>query len=381
MPKPGSFVEFHTGQNQFKVPFMMYTDFEAILRPVHGRDPDPNKPYTKKVNRHIPSGFCIYSKFAYGEVSTPLKLYRGEDCIHVFCNYVKKEARRLYHMFPEKPMEPLTSEEWTGYNRATKCHICFKPFEELNPKVRDHCHYTGKYRGPAHRNCNLRYKIPSYIPVIFHNLSGYDAHLFIQELGKETNKTGTITDNKEKYISFTTDAIVDEYQDEGKTKEKKIQLRFIYSFRFMASSLDSLTNNLVKFGQKLTRFEDYSEDQYALLIRKRVYPYEYMTSWDKLTETQLPPKKAFHSTLNMSDIDERDYEHSQRAWRAFNLKNLGEYHDLYLKTNVILMCLSIQGHLLRILPTRSGSFLYVTWTGLASMSEKDGHKVRVSNQS
>ena len=192
MPKLGSFIEFHDGQNQFKVPFMMYADFEAILRPVHGPSPNPNKAYTKKVNQHIPSGFCIYSKLAYGEVSTPLKLYRGKDCIQVFCDYIKKEARRLYHMFLEKPMEPLTSEEWKGYNQATKCHICFKPFEEHNPKVRDHCHYTGKYRGPAHRNCNLRYKIPLQIPIILHNLSGYDVHLFIRELGKETNKIRVI---------------------------------------------------------------------------------------------------------------------------------------------------------------------------------------------
>ena len=174
MPKLGSFVNFHDRQNQFKVPFTLYADFEAILRPVHGPSPSPspNEPYTKKVNRHIPSGFCVYSKF---------------------CDYIKKEVRRLYHMFPEKPMESLTIEEWKQYNRATKCHICFTPFEEINPKVRDHCHYTGKYRGPAHRNCNLRYKIPSHIPVIFHNLSGYNAHLFIKELGKETNKIGVIT--------------------------------------------------------------------------------------------------------------------------------------------------------------------------------------------
>ena len=68
------------------------------------------------------------------------------------------------------------------------------------------------------------------------------------------------SENKEQYISFTADVMVDENQDKGKTKEKKIELRFIDSFRFMASSLDSLTNNLVKGGKKLTRFEDYSED-------------------------------------------------------------------------------------------------------------------------
>ena len=245
----------------------------------------------KEVNQHIPSGFCIYSKFAYGKVKNPLKLYRGKDCVQVFCDYVKKEVRRLYHMFHEKPMEPLTSEEWKVCNRATKCHICFKPFEELNPKVRDHCHYTGQYRGPTHRNCNLRYKIPSHIPIVLHNLSGYDAHLFIWEMGKETNKIGVIAENKEKYISFTTNVVVDEYRDKGKTKEKKIQLRFIDSFKFMASSLDSLTNNLVKGGKELTGFENYSKDQYVLLVRKGVYLYEYMTSWDKFMETQLPIRK------------------------------------------------------------------------------------------
>ena len=120
-----------------------------------------------------------------------------------------------------------------------------------------------------------------------------------------------ITENKEKYISFTTDVVVDEYQDKGKTKEKKIQLRFINSFRFMASSLDSLTKNLVKGGQKLTGFEDYSEGQYALPVRKGVYPYECITSSDKFIETQLPPREVFHSNLNMSGIGKYDYEHAR----------------------------------------------------------------------
>ena len=71
-------------------------------------------------------------------------------------------------------------------------------------KVRDHCHYTGKYRGPAHNSCNLKYKIPNFIPIVFHNLSKYDAHLFIKELGETFNKEdiGCIAENKEKYISF-----------------------------------------------------------------------------------------------------------------------------------------------------------------------------------
>ena len=173
--------------------------------------------------------------------------------------------------------------------------------------------------------------------------------------------------------------MVDRYENElGKIKEKKIQLRFIDSMRFMASSLDSLTNNLVgvsgmpcnECGEscEFTHVDEdyvahgkcrdfysgyskrqlsvnssfdnlgvsYNDQQFRLLLRKGVYPDEYMTSWDKFEETKLPPIEAFHNNLNMSDISEYDYEHVQKVWKEFKLKNLGEYHDLYLKTDVLL---------------------------------------------
>ena len=151
MPKQGSTIEFKDGQNQFGVIFIMYADFELILEPM---DPvelgSPSQSYTNEVNQHTPSGWCLYSKFAYGEVVTPLRTYRGKDCIKTFCNYIKGEARRLYHMFSELPMDPLTKKQWKKYKQSTKCHICYKPFTQMNLKVRDHCHYTRLYRGPAH---------------------------------------------------------------------------------------------------------------------------------------------------------------------------------------------------------------------------------------
>ena len=208
----------------------------------------------------------------------------------------------------------------------------------MNLKVRDHCHYTGLYRGPAHSLCNFRYKIPSYIPVVFHNLSGYDAHLFIRELGAHTSEIGVIVKNKEDYISFSIKVIVEKYIDkEGNEKDKLIELRFIDSFKFMSSTLDSLTKNLVRGGKKLFGFEDYSELQYDLLTRKGVYPYEYVNSWDQFNETQLPPVDLFYSNLNMSLISEEDYQHTQRVWKEFGIHNLGDYHDLYLRTDVVLL--------------------------------------------
>ena len=115
MPKQGSTIEFKDGQNQLRVPFIMYTDFESILEPmdpVEPGSPNPSQPYTNEVNQHTPSGWCVYSKFAYGEVVTSLRTYRGKDCIETFCNHIKGEARRLYYMFPEKLMDPLTKKQW-----------------------------------------------------------------------------------------------------------------------------------------------------------------------------------------------------------------------------------------------------------------------------
>ena len=125
----------------------------------------------------------------------------------------------------------LTREQWRRFKKATNCHyICFKGFKLSNPKVTDHCHYTGKYRGLAHSIYNVKYKVPHYIPIVFHNLSRYDAHLFIRKLGKkfDTGKIGVIARNKEKYISCNVDVIVDSYTDNSSdVEEKEIQLRSI----------------------------------------------------------------------------------------------------------------------------------------------------------
>ena len=337
MPTRNPIVEYSKGQHQFKVPFIMYADFESILEPIQGVSNNPNQSSTRGVNMHKPSGWCLHSKFAYGNVEKPMTQYRGQDCIEKFCKKIISEAKRLYNSFPEKPMIPLTKEQLKEYKRATKCHICFKSFKDKG-KVRDHCHYSGLYRGAVHFACNLRYKIPSYIPVVFHNLAGYDAHLFIRELSKYTEHMGVISKNVEDYISLSIKVEVDKYIDkEGNEKSKEIELRFIDSFKFMSSSLDSPVNNLAKGDHKFSGFEEYSDKQRELLIRKGIYPYEYMSSWDKFNEGRLPSKDKFYSNLNMSGVSDKEYEHACKVWNEFGVKNMGEYHDLCLKTDTILL--------------------------------------------
>ena len=162
-------------------------------------------PNTEKISINVPSGWCAHSNFTYGDVSDPLKMYRGKDCVERFVEYIEEEVKRLYKTFLQQPMIQLTDVQKREHETAKKCYICLKEFNEpRNRKARDHCHYTGEYRGAADNTCNLKYKIPDHIPIVFHNVSGFDAHLFIKEVGRKFNKNdiGVIAENKEKCISF-----------------------------------------------------------------------------------------------------------------------------------------------------------------------------------
>ena len=375
-----------------------YADFESILKPVDEGYRDKmntmkterkgKAPYTEKINTHVPSGWCVHSTFAYGNVSDPLKIYRREDCVEKFVEYIEEEVKRLYETFPRQPMTKPTDESKREHEAAEKCHICLKEFNDpRNRKVRDHCHYTGLYRGAAHNNCNLKYLIPDYIPIVFHNLSGYDAHLFIKELGRRFNKNdiGVIAENKEKYISFNVKInvkLAGVRNKHGKEVHKNIKLRFIDSFRLMASSLDKLASNLCDTsgiqcdnckgymelinisgdyiasfgceGCRTKKTKDLGEDalkknfeytgrfwefdeKFRLMIRKGIYPYEYMDSCKKSEEASLPPKDAFYSRLNMKGSSDQDYKHAQQVWNTVEKKSFRCYHDTYLALDLLLL--------------------------------------------
>ena len=183
----------------------------------------------------------------------------------------------------------------------------------------------------------LNSKVLSCFSGVIMSTRSFFSAIIIKELANCGSKMGVIAKNKEDYITFSICVEVDKYVDkDGEERIKETELRFIDSFKFMNSNLDSLVNNLAR-GNKFFGFEDYNESQYKLLIRKGIYPYEYMDDWDKLKETILPLKEAFYSKLNMSGTSDRDYEHARRVWSEFGINNLGGYHDLYLRTDVILL--------------------------------------------
>ena len=308
MPEPGSTLKFKNFNHSMRVPFVIYADFESFIKPMDTCQPDPEESYTNKYQRHVPSSFCFYVKCFDDTVynSTP-KMYTAKmddiDVGKIFVDELIKEVKSIYNAFKFPKKMIYTEEEAEQFESSTNCHICGK--ELGNDRVRDHCHITGKFRGAAHNGCNINYKLPKFIPVVFHNLSGYDAHLFIKKLGLEDGKISCIPNNEEKYISFTKNVTVDKFKNkEGKEINVTRELRFIDSFRFMASSLDTLTKNL-KPEQCKTLNKHFKGERRNLLLKKGIYPYEYMDSIKRLDETELPPKSAFYSKFELLWCDRR----------------------------------------------------------------------------
>ncbi|XP_068686771.1 uncharacterized protein [Montipora foliosa] len=311
-------------------------DFEAITEKIHGCQPNDDKSYTEAYQKHTDCGYGYKVVCCYDDTYTkPVQIYKGEKAVYKFMEAMLDEVKYCKKVTKKEFNKPLrmTEDHEKEFQRADKCHICEKEYNKTDVRVRDHCHVTGQYRGSAHQDCNLNFRLTEKIPVIFHNLRGYDSHFIMQEIGeivkehKYTNKKGercqmninAIPNNMEKYMAFMLGN----------------HLTFIDSFQFMSSSLDKLVSNLPKEALIYTS-KKYKGKELDLTSQKGVYPYDFMDSFDKFNE-KLPPKEEFYSILNDEDITDDQYKHAQNVWNTFNLKNMGEYHDLYLKSDILLL--------------------------------------------
>ena len=386
-------LKFKGFNKQLPVPFVIYADFEAITEKIDSCQRNNNKSYTEAYQNHRDCGYgykvvcCYDDKFTKEAV-----IYRGEKAVYKFLEAMLKEVRYCKEVKEKEFNKPLkmTEDDEEKFIEADRCHICEQKFytmsdichlcnekiftissmmdestickdelkqkldeipnkiipycyickdksDAISEKVRDHCHVTGKYRGAAHKNCNLNFQITNKIPVIFHNLRGYDSHFIIQEIGEIIKKhkyTEIGKDGKEKVKQMNINVIPN-------NMEKYLaimlgnHLTFIDSFQFMSSSLDKLVSNLPKDLFTFTS-ERFKGDKLDLMTRKGVYPYDYMDNFNKFNEL-LPTKEDFFSILNNEHITDEDYNHALKVWKTFSLKNMGEYHDLYLTSDILLL--------------------------------------------
>ena len=322
MPEPNTMLYFKNYHKQLPIPFVVYADFECFTKPMNTCSPNP-KGIKGIVDKKIKP--IIYTKTR-----------EDEDISKVFVEKLKEVTKGIYNDFYRRPKHlRLTPTEQKSFEKAVNCHICNKELRE--DTVRDHCHFTGQYRGAAHNSCNLKCRKPLILPVIFHNLQGYDAHLFIKQLARLEGDLNCIPSTEEKYISFSKSIKVDEYYSYKVDKMISVnfEIRFLDSFKFLQTSLVNLVRNLSQDDFHNTKHV--FKKNIELLTRKGVFPYDYVSSLNKLSETQLPPKEEFYSQLNDEDISDDDYQYAMNVWNTFGCQSLRDYHDLYLKSDVLLL--------------------------------------------
>ena len=341
MPQQGTYVRFKNFLHSEKAPFAIYADFESLIKPMDNCNPNPNKSYTKKYQKHEPTSFSYYINPSIDGVFKPiLRKYtktkpEDEDAMDVFLKWLEEDVKAIANI-EEKEMI-FTEEDRKQFNKASDCWICGEYLG--NDRVRDHCHFTGRYRGPAHNSCNLQYRKPESVSVFFHNLSGYDSHLFIKKIGSSDKKENIdcIPYNEEKYLTFSKTIKTGQYTNKkGEVKDKYFKIVFKDSLKFMSSSLGALVNNLPKDAFK-NLLKYFTPKQAEILKQKGFYPYEYMDKEEKFNDTKLPPREVFYSKLSGKGITEKDYKHACNVWNSFKMKTFKEYHELYNITDVLLL--------------------------------------------
>ena len=232
------------------------------------------------------------------------------------------EKRCVAYLFNDQRMI-MTDADKENFFLARECSICKHPFKlykgEMMDKVRDHNHITGNYRGAAHTRCNLQARKQYKIPVFFHNFRGYDSHLITLALTRFPDKEiQIIGQGMEKYLMLC-------WGD---------HLVFKDSLQFMAASLESLTANLFKSGvEKFAilrgEFHGVTDEIFNLLLRKGVFPYDFLDSMEKLALKSLPRIEDFSNRLRDSKCSVEDYEHAQKVWTSFNCLTLKVYYFLF----------------------------------------------------
>ena len=312
-------------RKQMKAPAVIVADFETLNESIC----DGNQSNTIKTKHQTPIAFGYTVIGITDELAVPIQVYRGRDAADVAIDLLLQERDRIRKIYDRVFEDPVrynkTRESESHYHQQQSCHICGNIIGIGDDKVLDHCHFTGAYRGPAHKPCNLNYKMTGVIPVVFHNLKGYDSHIIMQAIGKVKERMRCIPQTDENYISFS-------------IGWKWGSLRFIDSYQFVKESLTTLVRNLCQDGKhKFRNLHNYFEDDNLvdLLLRKQVYPYEYMDCETRFEESNLPPIESFYSSLNNSTISQEDYDHACNVWTTFDIKNLGEYTDLYVKADVL----------------------------------------------
>ena len=312
-------MEFKNYKNMLEGPFYVLAYSECSL--IETGD-------ANKVAKHMVNSTCFYLVCTYDNSKNRLWTCVGEDSMKKMIIELSAVADECIEEMRKNQEIEMTEEDQLDFENATCCSICKQEFTENSKRVRDHDHRTGKYRGCAHDRCNINYFNNRFLPVIFHNLKGYDSHLIIKEAFEINQQLGNrkidaIPNSYEKFMSISIG-----------------DLKFIDSFQFMASSLEKLSENLYDDEDKFKNFKFMKTEfpeHYEILCQKGYYPYEWVNDIKKLNHKGLPPQSAFYSSLKQETLSDKEYKHAQNVYTTLKCKTFKDYHMAYLKCDVLLL--------------------------------------------
>ena len=321
------------------------------------------KPFTIKLTEQKASAYNIYVQSNYPHIVASKDFhYRGtsnEDTLSHFTKEVNNLEEKMYKVMITKDFKDphLSTEQELSFQTATKCWMCDGDFIDLNSKVRDHDHFIREhnYRGAAHKECNIQCYKPIHIPFFFHNMTGYDIHLFIKSLAiNNPKKIKVIGKTKEKYKAVDYGCVrfvdslaffvksLDGVAKSQSNKDFKILLKEFLIPKLGINQLftqDYLLNNInTSIDQLINNVTDKDFTEIFTMCRgKGIYCYDYIDSFNRYQETTIPPIEQFDSILNIASISNEEYERAQKMWELFDCQNLGDYTDLYLKLDVFIL--------------------------------------------
>jgi hypothetical protein len=318
--------KFKHVEKSIPVPFCIYMDLEALI------------------GAQIRDGGFQHTVCSYAfQVVTPIEgfhindllIYTGKDVLTHLIDNLKTVSLEIYKFIVKRNEKfkklILSPEDEMKFKQSLECHLCNdSKFTDKNFAVRDHCHITGDFRGKAHNNCNLKARQATTIKCIFHNGSNYDYRFVVREIYRISQNINVIPFTENRYLMFGV-----------RIPDTRLKLEFIDSCKLLISSLDVLVNNVIKtHGASGLEYTYRQCNGEAKVLRKGHFPYEYMSSFEKLDETSLPPMEAFRSSLKEQkslEEEQKDYAEAQEMWSYFKCKTMRDYLNAYLSLDVYLL--------------------------------------------
>ena len=323
LPNENSILKLNKIDQMIKTPFTIYYDFETYGQYLKKQKKNIENTTHEQLLKPYLIGYILKNNYD-DKFSKKCQIFTGPQCIEKFLlNLIFTERPYIDKIIDENFNKSIEHNPDLSKFDINICHLCDEKIED--DPVKNHCHYSGKMLGYAHNKCNLIYKFKKdtvhndYLINVFAHISqNFDQSFLIRALQNLDNKIpfSCLPWNSNKFISIQIGPFI-----------------FKYSYLFLNKSLDYLTGT-INDHDRISLKQEFGEENYKLLTKKGIYPYDYFDSKEKYNELELPKKEKFFNKLNNKNISNDDYKHALNVFKTFECKDLFDYTVLYLKIDV-----------------------------------------------